>query len=101
MQSGLRIEWSDEAILNLDRIFDYIEENWSEREIRQFAKRLERTLSSLSKYPASYPESLRFYGVRKCVLSPQTIIFYEYSRERILLLSLFDTRQDPEKLKIK
>ncbi len=50
MRSGLRIEWSLEATNNLNQIFDYIEDSWSEREIKEFSKFLESTLESLSLY---------------------------------------------------
>ena len=45
---ALEIVWSEEAENQLDRIVDYLEENWTEKEIEKFFKRLEEALKQLS-----------------------------------------------------
>jgi len=40
MKSGYNIEWTSEAERNLSAIFDYLEENWTQREISNFAPSL-------------------------------------------------------------
>lgn len=44
MKNGFNIVWSNEAKLNLSRIIDYFETTWSEKELRIFFQRLEKTL---------------------------------------------------------
>lgn len=31
MESGYKVEWTDNALLELEITFDYIEKNWSEK----------------------------------------------------------------------
>lgn len=40
MKSGFRIDWSHEAINNLDSIIDYLTIKWSDKEIRNFFRKL-------------------------------------------------------------
>ncbi|WOK08368.1 hypothetical protein RT717_06915 [Imperialibacter roseus] len=42
---ALEIVWSDEANEGLDEIIEYLEENWTEKEIHHFFTRLEACLS--------------------------------------------------------
>ena len=55
MKSGYSIEWTSEAERNLSAIFDYLEENWTQREISNFAERLETNLKYISEHPAAFP----------------------------------------------
>ena len=102
MKNGLEIEWTLEAELNLNAIFDYLESTWTEREIRNFAKKLESNLLHISKSPTMFPYYDEIKKVRRCVLSSQTTIYYRVISEenKIVILSLFDNRRNPDALNI-
>ncbi|MCL2727880.1 MAG: type II toxin-antitoxin system RelE/ParE family toxin [Bacteroidales bacterium] len=97
---ALEIEWTSEAERNLTAIFDYLEERWSKREIKNFAKKLESDLQHLSKNPAICPYCNKEQSIRRCVLSPQTTIYYKEVplENRVVIITLFDNRQNPDKL---
>ena len=99
---ALNIEWTSEAERNLNNIFDYLERTWSEREISDFAKKLESCLQHISQNPATYPYYNNEKNVRRCVLSPQTTIYYReiLFENRVVIITLFDNRQNPDRLKI-
>lgn len=69
MKSGYRIGWADEAKMNLDSIIDYLTANWTDKEIRNFYKKLEKRLSIISKNPFTFPPSDLKSNVRRCVLT--------------------------------
>ena len=102
MKNGCDIEWTFEAEQNLNAIFDYLEATWTEREIRNFAKKLETNLQTISEYPTMFPYYDRAKAVRRCVLSPQTTIYYRDmpAQNKIVIITLFDNRRNPNKLKI-
>lgn len=100
MKNGLRIEWSDEAIINLETIISYFEFRWTNSELKDFAKSLEKQLKIISTHPKAFPISIKRKSVHRCVMSKQTSIYYTIDSERIVLLSLFDNRMNPEKLKL-
>jgi len=99
---ALDIEWTSEAERNLTAIFDYLEQRWSSREISNFAKKLESSLQHLSKHPAIFPYYDKEKNIRRCVLSQQTTIYYQEVpfENRIVIITLFDNRQNPEKLNL-
>jgi plasmid stabilization system protein ParE len=102
MNNGYNIEWTSEAEENLNAIFDYLERMWSEREISNFAQTLEQHLLIITKHPAAFPYYDRRKNVRRCVLSPQTSIYYREisSENKIVIITLFDNRRNPKRLNI-
>ena len=102
MKNGFEIKWTSEAERNLHAIFDYLENAWSEREISNFAKKLEANLQLISKQPAAFPYYDKNKNVRRCVLSLQTTIYYrELPFDNVIvIITLFDNRQNPDNLNV-
>jgi len=101
MKSGYKIEWTSEAERNLSAIFDYLEENWTQREISNFAIQLDSSLQYISEHPAAFPFYDEEKKIRRCVLSTQTTIYYTERpfENRIVIITLFDNRRDIAGLK--
>jgi plasmid stabilization system protein ParE len=100
MKNGLKIRWTDEAINNLESIIVYLESNWTSKELTKFFVKLEKQIQLLSFYPEAYPPSPKCNNVHRCVFSKHLTIYYTVENDHLILLSIFDTRQDPSKLKI-
>jgi len=77
--------------------FDYLENTWSEREISNFAQKLESDLYIISQKPATFPFYNKEKNVRRCVLSPQTTIYYREIpfENKVVIITLFDNRSNP------
>jgi plasmid stabilization system protein ParE len=101
MRSGYRIEWTERAILNLQNIIDYLLHQWTEKEVRNFVRKLDKRLELISINPLLFPKTTRRKNVRRSVLTKHTVIYYETSNNTIKIITLFDSRQHPKKLKIK
>jgi len=102
MKNGFEIEWTFEAEQNLNAIFDYLEATWTEREIRIFTQKLEVNLEIISEHPTIFPYYDAATNVRRCVLSPQTTIYYSYipNNKKIVIITLFDNRRNPDMLSL-
>lgn len=55
--------------------------------------------------PEMYPRVLFRRSVHKCVLTPQNTLYYKVKDEKIeirkiQIITIFDNRQNPEKLKV-
>ena len=100
MKSGYRIEWSNRALRDLEQILIYLEENWSEKEIVKFVGKLHKRLNLISFFPKLYPESILKKTVRRSVLTKQVVIYFSFKDEVVKILTLFDTRQNPSRLKL-
>jgi len=101
MENIYKILWSDEALKNLKTIINYLETNWSEKELKQFAKLLDKRLILIKGNPYMFPKINHPNDIRKSVLSKQTTIFYKIVNHTIRLVALFDNRQNSESLKDK
>ena len=51
MKNTYRLIWSDEALNNLKDIIDYLENRWTEREIKKFAQLLDKQLKLIKDNP--------------------------------------------------
>ena len=94
-----KVVLSSTAKEKLSDLLEYLEDNWSARVKNNFIKKLDRSIEKISLYPQSCPESMKVRGLCKCVVTKQTSLFYRITTEEIEIVTLFDTRQDPDKLK--
>jgi len=83
----------------LEKLFDYLVKKWSLKVKNEFIERLNDSIAVLEKQPEIFPESKKIKGLRKCVITKQTTLFYRFNSTRIYIVTVFDTRQHPKKLK--
>lgn len=93
------IKLSKRAVRKLDSLLVYLEEEWSTNAKLEFVLKLDKSLKQIQKLPDSFPESEKIIGLRKCVLTKQTTLFYKYSETTIDVITIFDNRQNPKTLK--
>ena len=92
--------WSDRALSDLKNIIDYLTENWTQREIQNFVRKLDKRLHLISINPNLFPPTARRLNIRRSVLTKHTVIYYRAEKNIITIVTLFDPRQDPKKLKL-
>ena len=93
------ILWSPLAEKDLGNILEYLTENWDQKVIIRFFNKIDLAVSQISKVPNQYPIINKKLKVRKCVVTKQNTLFYREIEKRIEVLRLYDTRQDPKKLR--
>jgi plasmid stabilization system protein ParE len=99
MKSISKVLWTKEASENLSKVIKYLEENWTEKEIKKFLTKLDKHISLIRTQPDSFPKANN-YNVRRSVLTKQITLYYSISQETLFIVSIFDNRQNPKKLKI-
>ena len=100
MKSGYKLLWSDRALADLQNIINYLTENWTPKEIQNFARRLDKRLDLITTNPGLFPKTAKRKNVRRSVLTKQTVIYYETKENIINIVTLFDPRQNPKKLRL-
>jgi addiction module RelE/StbE family toxin len=98
---ALKVSWSEEAENNLEEITEYIINNWNDSVLEKFLYKLNKSVNHIQEFPESFPVSLVVDGIRKCVINKQISLFYSVTKSKVEIHSLFDNRQDDEKLKSK
>jgi plasmid stabilization system protein ParE len=99
MVNTYKLIWSEEALENLKGIIEYLEKNWTTREIRKFAQLLDKNLNLIKVNPQTFPKSDHSIDFRRAVISKQVSIFYQIENQVVHVISVFDNRQNPNRLK--
>jgi plasmid stabilization system protein ParE len=99
MTSTYKLIWSDEALNNLKSIISYLENNWTEKEISKFVRKLDHQLELIAQNPRLFPK-VDNSKARKSVLSKQISIFYSIAKREINILFIHDSRKNPDMLKL-
>ncbi|MEI6680571.1 MAG: hypothetical protein WCL21_18325 [Mariniphaga sp.] len=96
----MKIIWSERAKLTFLKVLDYLNENWTKKEVIQFNQRTQITLNAIQKNPRIFPVSIKNKEVRKAIVDKNNTFYYkiDFYQQEIHLLTFFDCRQDPKTL---
>lgn len=94
-----RIFWSERAKNDYKGILRYLIQNWSAKEVVKFTDRIERNIRHISANPEIGTISKK-KSVRRLVVSRQTSMYYQIIHGDIYIITIFDNRQNPDKLKL-
>ena len=94
-----KIIFSRRSKLQLEELIEYLEYRFSLITKEKFVVKLDSFVVLIQKDPGIFPKSEANKKIRKCVISKQTTLYYSFNNQEIRLLSFFDTRQDPTKIK--
>lgn len=96
---GRKVKISKTAEKKLETLFDYLLQKWSQKVKTEFVKKLDKSIDLIKLTPEIFPESDKQTGLHKCVVTKQTTLYYRFDSKAIYIITIFDTRQKPSKLK--
>ncbi len=99
MQNGYNIFWTDSALKELADTIEYLKENWTDKELKKLALKLDDTLSLLCRNPELFQISHKT-GIRRAVVLQYNTMYYRINNNQVEILSFFSNRQNPEKRKL-
>lgn len=80
-------------------LLEYIAEKFGNQKAKEIYERIERVVDQLTEMPEMYKASNKQKGLRKCVFSKQTSIYYRIHEEHIEIVSFRPNRKNPKKFK--
>ena len=92
--------WSDRALADLQSTLNYLTNNWTERELRNFAQRIDRRIGLIVTNPNLFPATAKRRNLRRSVLTKHNVIYYKVERNVITIVAFFDSRQNPKRLEV-
>ncbi|TKB96581.1 type II toxin-antitoxin system RelE/ParE family toxin [Pedobacter cryotolerans] len=101
MKNGYEIVWSDFALNELEKTITYLEENWTEKELKTLALRLESILILISENPFLFQASDVKKDLRRAIILKHNTLYYRLKNNKIEIISFFSNRQNPRKRKLK
>ncbi|HZK92642.1 MAG TPA: hypothetical protein VFC67_00440 [Prolixibacteraceae bacterium] len=92
--------WSAKAKITFYSVIEYLNANWTKKEMIQFNQRTLITINAIRKNPEIFTASTRNKDVRRAIVDKNNSFYYKIddNNQKIYLLTFFDSRQDPEKL---
>lgn len=93
-----RIIWSPKALQDYANIVDYLQIEWTPKEIQRFVDRVEKALTILSLGKVDF-KKVKNKPFRVIVIKKQISIFYRNQEENIVeIIRFWDNRQNPKSL---
>ncbi|EPR66903.1 type II toxin-antitoxin system RelE/ParE family toxin [Cyclobacterium qasimii] len=93
-----KIIWSPDAESDFATILEYLELKWGNRITSRFINKVDDSIELILEDPKIFPLINEEMQIRKSVITKQNTLFYRENEDKIEIVRLFDTRQDPKKL---
>ena len=68
MKNGYKILWTAFALKELEKTIEYLEENWTEKELRTLAESIEEKLALISQNPNLFQASDNKKNIRRVLI---------------------------------
>ena len=91
-----KIIWTPEAEKTNDLIIDYLEKNWSKKEVVAFIEKVNSIVLHISLHPLAY-RSAGKEDAREAVITKHNLLLYRITSNKIYLLYFWDTRKNPSR----
>ena len=98
MESEIKISWTIEAKITYFAILDYLQAKWSNKEVKKFVEKTQKILEQISKNPKMFKHS-KNKDIHIGLITKQNSLIYKVTSKEIVLLTFWDNRQNPTKLK--
>ena len=90
---------SPQAKEDIDNILSYLAENWNQKVVDDFITKIEIFYYLVSINPRMFGYFNKKKNIRKYAITKQNIIYYRNKRDEVQIITVFDVRQKPSKLK--
>ena len=90
---------SKRASIRLEKLFEYLESDWSVTAKEDFIVKLDKAINRVKKFPESSPCSEIKKGLHQLIDTKQTTLYYRFDSKTIHIVAFFDNRMNPDKLK--
>ncbi len=95
--SHKKIIWSPKAVGSLEQLIAFIEQKWTKKVVDNLLDEIEKTVELISQNPKIHPFFSPEKQLRKCVIRRKTLLFYRERSNKVEIVLLIDSRQNPKK----
>jgi len=96
----MNVTISERAEKNLNQIYSFIKFKFSQSACDKFKKKLIKVVKIISENPDLFPVSDKNPLVHRCVVTKQTTLYYTVDNDEVQIITIQDTRQNLNKLKL-
>lgn len=98
MESGYKVFWTPHALEELEKTIEYLHNNFTDKDIRRLAHKIESSIEIISQNPFIFPVSEN-KDVHKAIILEFNTMYYRIHDSTVEILSFFSNRQSPQKRK--
>lgn len=95
-----KVIWTPRAKKTFQSIIDYLEKEWTEKEIANFVNETNHVISIAAKTPEAFRKSGKVH-IREALITKHNLLIYRVKGEEIYLLTFWTTRKNPKRKRIK
>ncbi len=95
----MKVNWSERAENELSQNLAYLAKMWNAQVAGKFLTKLVSKINSIKSNPNQFPSYDSTRNIRKCLIRKQISVYYTFDESEIYILSVFNNKQTPEKLK--
>ena len=96
-----KIIWTKNAKEDFKQVVEYLHNEWSERIALNFVGSFYAKIELIDRLPQIGIKVESHESVSRILITKHNILYYTVNEKEIILLDLFDTRQDPTKAKFR
>lgn len=95
---ALKIVWTSQAKIGLEKVLNYLEKEWTTKEILKLEDNLQYFLNLIQRHPELFPSSTKSKDLRKGLIDKNNYIIYRlHDQENLIeIINFRGTRQNPE-----
>jgi len=94
------VRYSTRSSLEYEEILNYVSEQFGTAVAAQVDTYFEEVIDQIAINPKLFPYSNKKKNLRRCVISPQTTLYYRFNGECVELASFRGNRMDPGTLNL-
>lgn len=94
---ALKIVWTPQALEGLEKVIDYLEDEWTATEILNLEQKISEFVNRISNYPKIYSQTGKFANIHKGLIDKNNYIIYRIQPKKKLIeiINFRGTKQKP------
>ena len=95
---ALMVKWTLQAEKGLDKVIEYLEKEWTVKEILQLEKNISQVINQICVNPELYPKSEKNKQLRKIVVDKNNYLVYKLNKKNktLEIINFRGTKQKPK-----
>lgn len=95
----MKVIWSKQSEISYIEILEFLEINWTKKELLSFKESTNAIIYKIASKQISFPFENKKLQVQKAVIHKNVSLYYTERNSTILLITFFDNRKNPDKLR--
>lgn len=78
---ALKFIWTSQAVKGFSKVVDYLEVNWTAKEILTLENKIQQVINQISLNPEQFPKSEKVASLHKAILDKNNYLVYKINKE--------------------